>query len=630
MRLLDTTTFELKDFIGSNIPKYAILSHTWDNDEILFEDLAHPTHIGGAMNSWMGKTTSINGWRRKKAFIKLNGFCRKAQTDGFKWCWIDTCCINKSSSAELSEAINSMYLWYKSSQACYVYLADVEMPPESTVVPSSFALSRWFTRGWTLQELLAPSDVTFYDSSWREVGTKKDLSGEISHATGVRRRAFLDPISIPFYTVAERMSWAAKRVTTREEDIAYCLLGIFGVNMPMLYGEGSRAFLRLQEQILNTIDDYTVFAWRDRSEDPSSHRRRVTGILAESPLDFQNPSSSFDGSKVGLWNYSDLESRMPYQLNVPFRVEQSDTSDSDALLPASDEPPRFTPRGIRITMPFVHQERTADLLVFISCVRIPEEELVCLALEDGSNYHPAGNQFGRRAYDGLVFLKPTDISLEYKTIYISRTPALTSDMQVGMLNPPDIYDVVLLGTSGGAFIKTTKCTRVRDDDRFEAVCEWGGIWFWVLFGYDTVTRWCDLLPCEQAKDISSLWSALMYEAYKTDQSCCELVLNSTRPAVTCTITRRTESWVTQEANLRRFKDNESQILAIKAHRLYYVELGTAPNSHNTTLSQPSTLLPTYHELSFGRDLRLLALESFYSPDDFRNPRFNGRPPLVRL
>ena len=163
----------------------------------------------------------------------------------------DLCCIDKTSSAELSEAINSMYRWYQESGVCYAYLADVP--------PNAFSKSRWFTRGWTLQELIAPSTVIFLDQKWQEIGTKSSLQRVISEITGIPTDILLGG-DLEDASIAQRMSWASKRETTRVEDAAYCLMGIFSIHMPMLYGEGERAFIRLQEEIMRVSDDHSLFA----------------------------------------------------------------------------------------------------------------------------------------------------------------------------------------------------------------------------------------------------------------------------------------------------------------------------------------------------------------------------------
>ncbi|KAI1103473.1 HET-domain-containing protein [Jackrogersella minutella] len=263
MRLIDVNTLELKEFFGSQTPQYAILSHTWDGDkEVTFQE-------------WERRTDSAV--MRKDGYAKIVGACRRAQADGLRYLWCDTNCIDKRSSAELSEAINSMFAWYHDSVVCYAYLADVHAKMDT------FAKSRWFTRGWTLQELLAPSKVIFFDYSWTVLGDRGELAGMIMGITRIHIGALKDRSMIHDYSIAQRMSWAADRHTSRYEDIAYCLLGIFGINMPLLYGEGHQAFKRLQQEIIKVSDDQSILAWDLQSSDACS----LTSALAPSPVEFR-------------------------------------------------------------------------------------------------------------------------------------------------------------------------------------------------------------------------------------------------------------------------------------------------------------------------------------------------------
>lgn len=246
MRLINTTTFKLKYFIGSKIPAYAILSHCWGDDEVSLQEFE------GSMDKSGPK------------FKKIRDCCELAVKDELDWAWVDTCCIDKTSSAELSEAINSMFNWYQRSEVCYAFLDDV---PEN----GSLAECRWFTRGWTLQELLAPGLVRFYDQIRRNLGDKFGLSQQVERATGVCRRYIRGDASVHEASIAQRMSWAARRVTTREEDTAYSLMGIFDVNMPLLYGEGSEAFTRLQAHIIAQSADESIFCWKAQEPESSSH-----------------------------------------------------------------------------------------------------------------------------------------------------------------------------------------------------------------------------------------------------------------------------------------------------------------------------------------------------------------------
>jgi Heterokaryon incompatibility protein (HET) len=265
MRLLNVITLELELFpdpVPENVP-YAILSHTWTHDEVTFDDMRD-----------VAFATTRSG------FAKILAACEKAQHHGLAYIWVDTCCIDKSSSAELSEGINSMFRWYKNSTVCFAFLSDLPTGTQNAEL-SILRKCRWWTRGWTLQELIAPTNLIFVDEGWNVVGTKLDLADAIEAITGISRWVLNGQIPLSSIPLAKRMSWAAARETTRVEDKAYCLLGIFDVNIPMIYGEGSKAFIRLQEEILSKTTDLSIFAWK-ASNNSKTHR----GILAETPAEF--------------------------------------------------------------------------------------------------------------------------------------------------------------------------------------------------------------------------------------------------------------------------------------------------------------------------------------------------------
>jgi hypothetical protein len=216
MHLLNTTTLKVHDFTGKKIPLYAILSHRWEARENSFQDARDRQNLFST------------GW------IKIQRFCAFARERGWEYAWADTCCIDKTSSSELSEAINSMYTYYRNAEECYAYLNDVAANLDYEANTDALRRSKWFTRGWTLQELLAPNNLYFLDSNWKIIGSKTTLDDVLSEITGIQNVATVDPSTI---SVATRMSWASKRECTREEDNAYCLMGIFSINMPLLYGE---------------------------------------------------------------------------------------------------------------------------------------------------------------------------------------------------------------------------------------------------------------------------------------------------------------------------------------------------------------------------------------------------------
>lgn len=241
MRLLNTKTLQFEEFFDTQVPRYAILSHRWGDDEVTLQDFRK------------GRKRDSQG------YAKIKQCCDLADGRDFQWVWIDTCCIDKKSSAELSEAINSMYHWYRYAGECYAYLDDVVWDIRDVEYAKiRFMRSKWFTRGWTLQELLAPSTVIFLDRQWRAFGTRGMLLNEISTTTGIKHEHLSDWSGV---CIATKMSWVSRRVTSRVEDLAYCMLGLFDVNMPLLYGEGKRAFIRLQLEIIKKSDDESIFAW---------------------------------------------------------------------------------------------------------------------------------------------------------------------------------------------------------------------------------------------------------------------------------------------------------------------------------------------------------------------------------
>ena len=240
LKINGDSNFSLTRFIGREIPPYAILSHTWETDhqELTFQDM-------------------VRGVGRSKAGYRKIQFCaERAEKDNFQYFWVDSCCIDKSSSAELSEAINSMFRWYKSAAKCYVYLSDVSISDSDQCDrdarrswESAFRQSRWFTRGWTLQELLAAPLVEFFSREGQRLGDKMSLELDIHEVSGIAITA-LQGAPLSQFSVTERMLWAANRETTIEEDRAYCLLGIFDVHLPQIYGEGAEnAFRRLRKEI---------------------------------------------------------------------------------------------------------------------------------------------------------------------------------------------------------------------------------------------------------------------------------------------------------------------------------------------------------------------------------------------
>ena len=348
MRLLQTKTRQFEEFFDSQIPQYAILSHRWGAREVSFKE--------------MRKGTAPH----ESGMAKIDSFCRLAAARGLDWAWIDICCIDKRSSAELSEAINAMFKWYQRSGECYVHLSDVEYSSDElqlirerkdsarlfedwSPLSARFRKSSWFTRGWTLQELLAPqkSKVLFLDADWNEIGNLPQLASAVSQIAGIEESfmGFKQSSSSTEWmaaltlradaSVAKRMSWASRRQTSREEDMAYCLLGLFDVNMSLLYGEGAGgAFYRLQLEIMKNMDDESLFAW--------TSDEGISGMLAASPSFFAHSGNISRGWK-GV--------RRPYSM---------------------------TNKGLEFPVPKLHIDlkgTESDVLVFLDCCRDGKEKV---------------------------------------------------------------------------------------------------------------------------------------------------------------------------------------------------------------------------------------------------------------
>ena len=362
MRLIHTSTRRLHEFPANKIPPYAILSHTWDDTEPSFQDVRT---LGTAHGS------------------KIDKCCARAASDGWEYFWIDTCCINKESSAELSEAINSMLNWYKKSAICYIYLSDICKDAESDI-----SAARWFGRGWTLQELLAPPFIIFSDKEWSELGTKWGLREKITCATRILEKHLWDPTSA---SVAAKMSWASKRRTSLPEDRAYSLMGLFGVNMPLLYGEGENAFMRLQEQVIKETADDSIFAWRDG-------RFPLGGILAKSP-------DAFEKSEDVVAILPKFFARRPYYMtNLGFAIEAA--CDTKPLREYMDDH-------------WPDEARQIECAIFpLNCTRLSERDK-CFAIDLAK----IGDFFFRHLPENLHTEEKSPLE-GFKTIYVSKASGM--------------------------------------------------------------------------------------------------------------------------------------------------------------------------------------------------------------
>lgn len=361
MRLINVETLQMEEFFGDSIPEYGILSHTWAEQEVSFDD-------------WQRLDTAAS----KKGYAKILGACKfVSQIDGLQYLWVDTACIDKRSSADLSEAINSMFRWYGGSQVCLVHLADVDAPAQrvaagprdvmtGSVEPAilcdelrqQFRESRWFTRGWTLQELLAPRHLLFLSRDWNLLGNLPWLVDDVDKATGIPTRFLLKELKLHTASIAQRMAWAAGRKTTRVEDMAYCLMGLFNINMPLLYGEGSRAFRRLQAEIIKDSYDHSIFAWQGDADQEALGDVNYP-ILAPSPQCFR-----WHSRIIQAWDHNE---RSHYTL---------------------------TNSGLRITLPVLKTVTPGLILAVLNCRSSPvsSKNRICLVL-----YSTSGDRYTRLA-----------------------------------------------------------------------------------------------------------------------------------------------------------------------------------------------------------------------------------------
>lgn len=330
--------------------KYAILSHTWGDGEVSFQDFHR------------------HGRELKEGFKKIRGCCNQARKDKIDWVWIDTCCIDKTDISELSEAINSMYNWYQSSAACYVLLEDVR--PRQWAFPQEFDDARWFKRGWTLQELIAPKHLYFFANDWSRLGSKWGLQQRIGAITGIPSEVLLDG-KMKQCCVAQRMSWAARRDTSRVEDGAYCLMGLFGVNMPLIYGEGRKAFQRLQQEILRQEEDFSFLLWIDEEHDVE---HATVPVLALSARKFH----------TGARWHAQLEKVKRLPLSAFGESSKSKTWKEAEQAWIDRQPVRITPRGLGVHM-WVKMSTPESWLLWTEYE--DQDYLACIAIKKAPTGH---------------------------------------------------------------------------------------------------------------------------------------------------------------------------------------------------------------------------------------------------
>ena len=353
-------------------------------------------------------------------------FCSVARAHGYEWAWIDTVCIDKTNMTELDEAINSMFEWYRSSVSCFVYLQDID----SELSKYDLGSSSWFTRGWTLQELVAPRNIDFFDKNWKYLGTKVSLRNELSVASGIPLDVIDDPDTLHRYNNAQRLSWAANRVTAREEDRTYCLLGLLDIHITLTYGEGgTRAFERMQQHLIESFDDESQLAW----DVTNVH----TDLIGAEMVSVRLPDSTecIRGAKTGLWAHD------PVQF-----ARCTDIHPDPARAPPS--PNRITNRGLevmrRTITPFCEANTAkgngegcsgmdaADLRIIpLACsYKSTNEPCLITVILDNHARDAAANRWSRLLFSGAeaqrfdTYLKHAQLKTQDERLFLRLHPPL--------------------------------------------------------------------------------------------------------------------------------------------------------------------------------------------------------------
>ena len=424
MRLLNTKTGRFHWVEDPRQIRYAILSHVWSKDP------QHPEQ------SYQDVQLRIDAARTPGASIlddpslsdKIRSFCRVAQKQGFDFGWADSCCIDRTSSSELSEAITSMYHWYRCADLCLAYLHDVHVTSDTPTAKRNlqFGSSRWFLRGWTLQELLAPSLLLFLSSTWDVIGSKQTSAALVARVTNIDADVLTFQRPLHEVSVACKMSWAASRNTTREEDEAYCLMGIFGVSIPIIYGEGRHAFVRLQEEIIRTIPDQSIFAWGRilRAQHPLLFGRPDDAAVASTPhpppVPYPSPSNQY------------LLASSPRDFEASSCIVHLSR---DQFAQRLDIPPEFTYQVFTVTAHGVHAQFplvgavVKDLhgilrtyLAFLACETQDDGSLLALLLCPRAENLGSGFAVGAGAGNlaPAAFLGASDLkNFHYRALYLS-------------------------------------------------------------------------------------------------------------------------------------------------------------------------------------------------------------------
>ncbi|KAI6007493.1 hypothetical protein EDC04DRAFT_2611339 [Pisolithus marmoratus] len=335
MYLLNVATQQLEDI--HELRPYAILSHALQAGETVY------FHQVG--------TESV---RMQPGYEKVETCCEPARQGGLKYIWTDTCCANANNSAAYTETTTLAYTWYQQAHVCYTYLDDVDGSEDSREKHSTFKRSRWFRLTWTLGELSAPKHVLLRERLDNDRNEGRPFEC-------IHRDALEYPERVPCFSIATRMSWARGRTSTKHEDRVYALMGLFGVNLPILYGEGeTRTFLKLQNEILKTTDDQSIFAWHSAGGASTSSEYHSSGLLADTSKCFADCGNI---------------QQIPYDQWSRYCAEHF--CSKNAAYPQLDILPSC--RGVQATLPVRQRGLGGGLDALLACARGP-------AVWNGSEY----------------------------------------------------------------------------------------------------------------------------------------------------------------------------------------------------------------------------------------------------
>ncbi|TBU37097.1 hypothetical protein BD309DRAFT_905736 [Dichomitus squalens] len=458
------------------------------------------------------KTPPCCIWDDPELSPKIRDACRVAREAGYNFLWIDSCCIDKTSSSESTESINSMYQWYGHATECYAFLADVPPGDDPRSPESKFRSSRWFRRGWTLQELISPSKVKFLSNDWNIIGTKHILVDLVEEITGIPDESLLHKKSLDEFSVAQRLSWAAKRKTTRVEDRAYSLLGIFNINMPTLYGEGHHAFRRLQEEIVQRVPDQSLFAWghvyadldarEDLAQCPSLQAaidircRESNVFLARFLRDHSLSEKSLFSTQLEMWAYSgDIRavshSDVSRRLQLPHLRATRYTSTPHGIetqlpliplvhcLPQSEEPYFKIPER-QWYLAILGCELTAHPGALLGRVcHIPPPESDVQYLHSGHLRITSGTGWQREKYVSLLPLPLETIErcrehdhIMLKTVYISRPERASTQSHSYRRHPHKTINLLLRRKTRDALRTQGYTAELRRPDEGHPTTHW--------------------------------------------------------------------------------------------------------------------------------------------------------------